>query len=241
MSTTQAATSKPAPAKGGSKAKKSSKASTPKNQANAPKAGAAKAAAAPAAGAAASGAAAPKKYPVRQQLTVGRTRAYKEKAPTKRLGKRNATGTNRGAIRLAQTEKALKVAKTLQKGRKVNQTRKVRTSVHFYRPKTVRSARHPRYPRFVLGRNNHLDQFDILRHPLTSETAMKKIEETNTLVFIVDLQANKHQIAAAVKQMYGVLPVRVNTLIKPDGEKKAFIKLAADVDGLDVASKIGII
>lgn len=35
---------------------------------------------------------------------------------------------------------------------------------------------------------NKLDQYAILKYPLTTESAMKKIEETNTLVFIVDLK-----------------------------------------------------
>lgn len=43
---------------------------------------------------------------------------------------------------------------------------------------------------------------------------MKKIEEHNTLVFIVDLQANKRQIFAAVKTLYEVKAVKVNTLIR---------------------------
>uniref|UniRef100_A0A2K6AHU6 Ribosomal protein L23/L25 N-terminal domain-containing protein n=1 Tax=Mandrillus leucophaeus TaxID=9568 RepID=A0A2K6AHU6_MANLE len=59
---------------------------------------------------------------------------------------------------------------------------------------------------------------------------MKKMEDNNTLVFTVDVKANKHQIKEAV-----------NTLIRPDGEKKAYVPLAPDYDALDVANKIGII
>ena len=33
----------------------------------------------------------------------------------------------------------------------------------------------------------------------------------------------------------------MNTLVRPDGSKKAYVKLAADYDALDVANKIGII
>lgn len=39
---------------------------------------------------------------------------------------------------------------------------------------------------------------------MTTESAMKKIEDNNTLVFIVDILANKPQIRAAVKKMYEV-------------------------------------
>jgi len=76
---------------------------------------------------------------------------------------------------------------------------------------------------------------------LTTESAMKKIEEdnSNTLVFIVDVRANKRQIKNAVQKLYDVKAARVNTLIRPDGQKKAYVKLTADYEILDVANKIG--
>jgi len=43
---------------------------------------------------------------------------------------------------------------------------------------------------------------------------MKKIEENNTLVFIVDVKANKRQIKMALKKLYDVDCVKVNTLIR---------------------------
>ena len=43
---------------------------------------------------------------------------------------------------------------------------------------------------------------------------MKKIEENNTLVFIVDIKANKRQIKAALKTLYDVETVKVNTLVR---------------------------
>ena len=50
--------------------------------------------------------------------------------------------------------------------------------------------------------------------PLNTESAMKKIEEHNTLVFIVDIKANKRQIKDAVKKLYDVQALKVNTLIR---------------------------
>jgi hypothetical protein len=38
-----------------------------------------------------------------------------------------------------------------------------------------------------------LDEYSVLKFPLTTESAMKKIEDNNTLVFIVDTRANKRQ------------------------------------------------
>lgn len=67
-----------------------------------------------------------------------------------------------------------------------------------------------------------------------------KIEDNNTLVFIVDVKTNKHQIKQAMKKLYDIDVAQVNTLIQPDGEK-AYVGLAPDYDALDVANKIGII
>lgn len=54
----------------------------------------------------------------------------------------------------------------------------------------------------------------MLQYPLTTESAMKKIEDNNTLVFIVDLRSNKKQIKDAVARMYDVQTKKVNTLIR---------------------------
>eukprot|EP00105_Crassostrea_gigas_P018918 XP_011437178.1 PREDICTED: 60S ribosomal protein L23a [Crassostrea gigas] len=86
-----------------------------------------------------------------------------------------------------------------------------------------------------------LDRFSIVKFPLTTESAMKKIEDNNTLVFIVDKRANKPQVKQAVKKLYDIDVAKVNTLVRPDGEKKAYVRLAPDYDALDVANKIGII
>ena len=50
----------------------------------------------------------------------------------------------------------------------------------------------------------------------------------------------KHQIKQAVKKLYDIDVAKVNTLIRPDGEK-AYVWLAPDYDALDVANKTGII
>jgi large subunit ribosomal protein L23Ae len=70
---------------------------------------------------------------------------------------------------------------------------------------------------------------------------MKKIEENNTLTFIVGLTSNKKQIKAALKAIYEIDAAKVNTLIRPDGLKKAYVKLTGDHDALDVAQRIGIV
>ncbi|KAF7636718.1 Ribosomal_L23eN domain-containing protein [Meloidogyne graminicola] len=137
--------------------------------------------------------------------------------------------------------KALETKKKLAKGKFTLHKKKVRTSVHFYRPSTLKQSRAPRYPRKSVPKRNKLDAFATIKHPLTTESAMKKIEDTNTLVFIVDVRSNKHQIKNAVKKLYNIEVSKVNTLITPLHTKKAYVRLAADCDALDVANRIGII
>lgn len=67
---------------------------------------------------------------------------------------------------------------------------------------------------------------------------MKKLEDDNTLVFLVDVKANKRQIKDAVKKLYDVEAAKINTLIRPDGQKKAYVRLTADADALDVANQV---
>ena len=117
----------------------------------------------------------------------------------------------------------------------------VRTKLHFYKPKTASIARKPKYARSSGTGEAKMDKYAIIKFPLTTESAMKKIEDNNTLVFIVDARSTKKQIKDAVKRMYDIQTEKINTLIRPDGAKKAYVRLTADYDALDVANKIGII
>lgn len=92
--------------------------------------------------------------------------------------------------------------------------RKVRTSTSFRRPKTLQLSRTPKYPRKSIPHAPRLDEHKIIIHPLNTESSMRKIEENNTLVFIVDVKANKAQIKQALKKLYDIDTVKINTLIR---------------------------
>eukprot|EP00411_Alexandrium_monilatum_P001840 CAMPEP_0175200302 /NCGR_PEP_ID=MMETSP0093-20121207/9469_1 /TAXON_ID=311494 /ORGANISM="Alexandrium monilatum, Strain CCMP3105" /LENGTH=181 /DNA_ID=CAMNT_0016493315 /DNA_START=84 /DNA_END=630 /DNA_ORIENTATION=+ len=137
-------------------------------------------------------------------------------------------------------KKAAKTAKAVKESTK-RRSKKVRTNVHFFRPKTQKKPRDPKYPRRSTERRPKMDKYRIIQCPVTTESAMKKIEEINTLVFLVDIKATKPKIKEAVKSLYDVQCAKVNTLIRPDGKKKAYVHLTQDYDALDVANRIGII
>ncbi|CAF3510483.1 unnamed protein product [Rotaria sp. Silwood1] len=156
------------------------------------------------------------------------------KKPTKPTG--SATTTTK-VVTKERKEKvkttALKAKQRVVRGNQLTRKRKIYTKPRFRRPFTLRLQRQPKYPRRSVPKRNRLDHFAIVKYP--------KIEDNNTLVFIVNIRANKPLIKQAVKKMYDVEAEKVNTLIRPDGEKKAYVRLKADHDALDVANRIGII
>ncbi|GLB42940.1 putative universal ribosomal protein uL23 family protein [Lyophyllum shimeji] len=142
---------------------------------------------------------------------------------------------------IAEDSKAKAASRAARRVSRPHDARKVRLAPSFHRPRTLALPRNPKYPRKSIPHPPRMDQFRTIVHPLNTESAMKKIEEHNTLVFIVDLRANKRQIKDAVKKLYDVQAAKINTLIRPDGKKKAYVRLTADHDALDVANKIGFI
>ncbi|XP_072506436.1 large ribosomal subunit protein uL23-like [Notamacropus eugenii] len=155
-----------------------------------------------------------------------------------------ATKVKKEAVVPPKTEaksKALTAKKAVLKGVHSHKNKKIQTSPTFERPKILKLRRQPKYSRKSAPWRNKLDHYAIIKFPLTTESTLKKTEDNNTLVFIVDVKANKYQIKQAVKKLYDIDVAKVNTLIWPDQEKKVYVPLAPDYDTLDVANKIGII
>ncbi len=81
----------------------------------------------------------------------------------------------------------------------------------------------------------------ILLRPVSTEKALLKIERENTIVFIVDRKATKHQIKQAFEKLFEVKVAKVNTHITPRGEKAAYIKLKPEYSASEVATRLGIL
>ena len=136
--------------------------------------------------------------------------------------------------------KALKAKKAVLKGIHSHK-KKIRTSPIFWQPKSLWLQRKPKYLQNSEPRRNKLDHYAVIKLPLTTESAMKKIKDNNMLVFIVDVKANKHQIKEAVKKLYDIDVAKVNTLTRPDRENKVCVYLAPDCEAPDVVNKIRVI
>ncbi|MET1124749.1 MAG: 50S ribosomal protein L23 [Archaeoglobaceae archaeon] len=74
---------------------------------------------------------------------------------------------------------------------------------------------------------------------LITEKSVAELEK-NILTAIVDRRANKKQIKREIERLFGVEVERVNTLITPKGEKKAYIKLKPEYSASDLLSKLGV-
>ncbi len=74
---------------------------------------------------------------------------------------------------------------------------------------------------------------------LVTEKSVAELEK-NILTAIVDIRANKKQIKREIERLFGVEVERVNTLITPKGEKKAYIKLKPEYSAEEILSKLGV-
>ena len=84
------------------------------------------------------------------------------------------------------------------------------------------------------------DPYSIIKHPLITEQTVALMDRDNALVFICDRRASKRDIKQAIEELYEVELVSVNTLVLPDGRKKAYVKLREEYLADEVATKIGV-
>ena len=116
-----------------------------------------------------------------------------------------------------------------------------RTSMKFRLPKTKKLQRNKKYQKNLINPINLKGYSKLFKHPITTESSMKKIQTSNTIILIFDSRAHKKNIKFLMEKIYKTNVIKINTLITPKGLKKAFIKLSPDQDALDVANKIGFI
>lgn len=100
--------------------------------------------------------------------------------------------------------------------------------------KSSKKEKASKYPRRMV------DLYQVLRNPIITEASIKNIAEENSLLFTVDVRADKKMIKVAVKNLFGVNVRKVNTSIRPDGTKKAFIMLSKEYNASDIAKSIGV-
>ena len=86
-----------------------------------------------------------------------------------------------------------------------------------------------------------IEESKIIKRVVATEKALTYIENHNTLTFIVDIRATKHDIKRAVEKLFNVKVAEVRTLITPKGEKKAYVRLKPEYKASDIATRLGIL
>jgi large subunit ribosomal protein L23 len=79
----------------------------------------------------------------------------------------------------------------------------------------------------------------VVKHPVSSEKAIRLMESENKLVFVVDIKADKASIKHAIEDLFKVKVARVNTHII-NGEKRAYVRFAAENPAIDIATNLGL-
>ena len=97
---------------------------------------------------------APKKVAAKPEAA----KAAKGSKPAPKKVAEKKAGDEGGKAPLKAVVKAHRMQKKVVKGLHGTRVKKVRTSVKFYRPKTFRCPRAPKYPRYVPLNNNTLPQ-----------------------------------------------------------------------------------
>lgn len=86
-----------------------------------------------------------------------------------------------------------------------------------------------------------INESRIIKRIVATEKALTYIENYNTLTFIVDLKATKHEIKRAVEKLFNVKVAEVRTLITPKGEKKAYVRLKPEYKASEIATRLGVL
>lgn len=84
-----------------------------------------------------------------------------------------------------------------------------------------------------------MDAYQIIKHPVSSEKAIRLMESENKLVFVVSEKATKAEVKKAVEELFKAKVASVNTLHSVRGEKRAYVKFAKETPAIDIATSLG--
>jgi len=85
-----------------------------------------------------------------------------------------------------------------------------------------------------------MDPYTIIKNPLATEKSIRLMESENKLIFVVNKKADRQEIKQAVEQLFKAKVDSVNTMITPQGEKRAYVKFNAATPAMDIATQMGL-
>ncbi|MEK6982540.1 MAG: 50S ribosomal protein L23 [Candidatus Micrarchaeota archaeon] len=78
----------------------------------------------------------------------------------------------------------------------------------------------------------------ILLAPINTEKSISKVSLENSIVFEVDMKAERDDVKSEVERLFGVKVAKVNILITPKGKKRAVVRLAKGSKAEDITTKL---
>ena len=85
-----------------------------------------------------------------------------------------------------------------------------------------------------------MDQYKIIKYPLSTEKSIRLMESENKLIFVVNNKATKKEIKTAIESMFMVKVDDVNTFVSAEGEKRAYVKFSMKNPAIDIATQMGL-
>lgn len=85
-----------------------------------------------------------------------------------------------------------------------------------------------------------MDNYSIIKYPLSTEKSIRLMESENKLIFVVNKKATKKEVKKAIEDMFKVKIDDVNTFVNADGEKRAYIKFSSKNPAIDIATQLGL-
>jgi large subunit ribosomal protein L23 len=85
-----------------------------------------------------------------------------------------------------------------------------------------------------------MDLKDIIINVELTEKALFLLDKYNKIVLIVNRNSTKKDIKNAVEKLFNVKVKKVNTLITPEGKKKAYVTIDKNYKAQDILSKLGL-
>ena len=76
---------------------------------------------------------------------------------------------------------------------------------------------------------------------VSTEKAIRLMQNHNTITVYVNPRANKKQIKEAIEKLFGVKVKKVNTLNAPNNLKKAYVRLEEGYSAMEVYQKVGLL
>ena len=84
-----------------------------------------------------------------------------------------------------------------------------------------------------------MEEYNVIKHPLSTEKSIRLMESENKLIFVVDKKATKPEIKSAIEKAFNVKVESVKTHIM-GGEKRAYVRFAMDTPAIDIATQLGL-